>query len=109
MHRTLVQYVGSGWRRAGLLLANFFPFGLSLVSVPEVFAKVNSTQFPWRINLGYLPFAWENRKFRWENQMVHAILFGKFWKIWPVIEGDNLIPKCHSVLPLAVGDLGTRL
>ena len=55
MHRTLVQYVGSGWRRAGLLLANFFPFGLSLVSVPEVFARVNSTQFPWRINLGYLP------------------------------------------------------
>ena len=61
MHRTLVQYVGSGWRRAGLLLANFFPFGLSLVSVPEVFAKVNSTQFPWRINLGYLPFTWENQ------------------------------------------------
>ena len=25
MHRTLVQYVGSGWRRAGLLLANFSP------------------------------------------------------------------------------------
>ena len=109
MHRTLVQYVGSGWRRAGLLLANFFPFGLSLVSVPEVFAKVNSTQFPWRINLGYLPFTWENRKFRWENQMVRDILFGKLWKIWPVIEGDNLVPKCHSVLPLAVGDLGTRL
>ena len=41
--------------------------------------------------------------------MVRAILFGKLWKIWPVIEGDNLIPKCHSVLPLAVGDLGTRL
>ena len=63
MHRTLVQYVGSGWRRAGLLLANFFRFGLglSLVSVPEVFAKVNSTQFPWRINLGYLPFTWENQ------------------------------------------------
>ena len=61
MHRTLVQYVGSGWRRAGLLLAIFFPFGLSLVSVPEVFAKVNSTQFPWRINLGYLPFTWENQ------------------------------------------------
>ena len=63
MHRTLVQYVGSGWRRAGLLLANFFPFGLglSLVSVQKVFAKVNSTQFPWRINLGYLPFTWENQ------------------------------------------------
>ena len=41
--------------------------------------------------------------------MVRAILFEKFWKIWPVIEGDNLVPKCHSVLPLAVGDLGTRL
>ena len=63
MHRTLVQYVGSGWRRAGLLLANFFPFGLglSLVSVPEVFAKVNSIQFPWRFNLRYLPFTWENQ------------------------------------------------
>ena len=41
--------------------------------------------------------------------MVHAILFGKLWKIWPVIEGDNLVPRSHSVLPLAVGDLGTRL
>ena len=30
MHRTVVQYVSSGWRRAGQLLANFFPFGLSL-------------------------------------------------------------------------------
>ena len=74
MHRTLVQYVGSGWRRAGLLLANFFPLGLSLISVPEVFAKVYSTQFPWRINLGHFPCTWENRKFRWENQMVRTTL-----------------------------------
>ena len=41
--------------------------------------------------------------------MVHAVLFGKLWKIWPVIEGDNLVPRSHSVLPLAVEDLGTRL
>ena len=34
------------WGRAGQLLANFFP--LSLVTVPEVFAKVNSTQFSSR-------------------------------------------------------------
>ena len=32
------------WERAGQLLANFF--SLSLATTPEVFAKVNSTQFP---------------------------------------------------------------
>ena len=31
------------WERAGQLLAIF---SLSLVTIPEVFAKVNSTQFP---------------------------------------------------------------
>ena len=31
------------WERAGQLLAIF---SLSLVTTPEVFAKVNSTQFP---------------------------------------------------------------
>ena len=33
------------WRRNGLLLAKF---SLSLLTDPEVFAKVNSTQFPCR-------------------------------------------------------------
>ena len=41
--------------------------------------------------------------------MVSAILLRKLWKIWPVIEGDNLVPRSHSVLPLVVGDLGTRI
>jgi len=54
MHRTLVQYVGSGWRRAGQLLANFFPLGLSLISVPEVFEKVNSTQLTWGTSTIYM-------------------------------------------------------
>ena len=36
------------WGRAGQLLANFFP--LSLVTIPEVFAKVNSTQISARFN-----------------------------------------------------------
>ena len=35
------------WRRAGQLLANLFP--LFLVTVPVVFAKVNSAQFPSRL------------------------------------------------------------
>ena len=36
------------WGRAGQLLVNFFP--LSLVTVTEVFAKVNSDQFlNWRM------------------------------------------------------------
>ena len=34
---------------------------------------------------GYLPFTRENRKFQLENQMVHAIPFGKLQKIWAVI------------------------
>ena len=36
----------------------------------------------------YLPFTWENQKFRLENQMVHAIPFGKLQKIWAVICDD---------------------
>ena len=32
-------------------------------------------------NLAYLPFTWENRKFRLENHMVRAILFGNLEKI----------------------------
>ena len=31
--------------------------------------------------LVYLPFTWENWKFRLENQMVYAILFGKLPKM----------------------------
>ena len=38
--------------------------------------------------LGYLPFTWENRKFRLENQMVHVIPFGKLQKIWAVFCDD---------------------
>ena len=34
---------------------------------------------------GYLPFMWENRKFRMENQIVRPIPFGKLQKIWAVI------------------------
>ena len=34
------------WWRAGQLLASFVP--LSLVTVPEIFAKLNSSQFPSR-------------------------------------------------------------
>ena len=33
---------------------------------------------------GFLPFTWENRKYRLENQMVRAIPFGKLQKIWAV-------------------------
>ena len=36
------------------------------------------------------PFAWVNRKFRMENQMVGAITFGKLQKIWAVIWGDAI-------------------
>ena len=74
-------------------IGQFFPFWPVSSESPRSY----STQFPWRINLGHLPFTWENRKFRWQNQMVHAMLFGKLWKIWPVIEGDNLVPRSHSV------------
>ena len=34
---------------------------------------------------GYLPFMWENRKFRMENRIVRPIPFGKLQKIWAVI------------------------
>ena len=43
-----------------------------------------------RIDLGYLPFTQENRKFQLENQMVRAIPFGKLQKIWAVISGDAI-------------------
>ena len=39
---------------------------------------------------GYLPFTWENRKFQLEDQMVHAIPFGKLQKIWALISGDAI-------------------
>ena len=39
-----------------------------------------------------LPFTWENRKFRLENQMVCAIPFGKLQKIWAVIRGESIFP-----------------
>ena len=38
-----VSGIVTKWGRAGQLLANF---SLPLVTVPEVFAKVDSTQFP---------------------------------------------------------------
>ena len=37
------------------------------------------------VDLGYLPFTRENRKFQLENQMDRAIPFGKFQRIWAVI------------------------
>ena len=36
-------------------------------------------------NLAYLPFTWENRKFRLENHMVRTILFGNLEKIWALV------------------------
>ena len=36
----------------------------------------------------FLPFSWENRKFRIKNQMVCPIPFWKLQKIWAVIWGD---------------------
>ena len=37
----------------GDVLDSYWPiFSLSLVTVPEVFAKVNSVQFPWRLLSG---------------------------------------------------------
>ena len=40
-------FLDRSWGRAGQLLVNFFP--LSLVTVPEVFAKVYSDQIPCRV------------------------------------------------------------
>ena len=37
-----------------------------------------------------LPFTRENRKFQLEDQMVRAIPFGKFQKIWALICGDAI-------------------
>ena len=39
---------------------------------------------------GYLPFTREIRKFQLENQMIHAIPFGKLQKTWAVIWGDTI-------------------
>ena len=43
----------------------------------------------------YLPFTWENRKFRLENQMVHAIPFVKRQILWAAILGDAIFPLSH--------------
>ena len=42
------------------------------------------------VNTGYLAFTWENQKFRMENQMVCAILFGKLQELWAMIQGDAI-------------------
>ena len=52
--------------------------------------------------LGYLPFTWENRKFRLENQMVHAIPFGKLQKKWAVFSDDVIF----LLLLVCSADLG---
>ena len=47
--------------------------------------QIRSVHDKVQVNKGYLSFTWENRKFRWEIQMVHPIPFGKLQKIWAVI------------------------
>ena len=39
---------------------------------------------------GCLPFTWNHRKFRLENQMVRIILFGTFCKLWATSCGNKL-------------------
>ena len=51
----------------GDMLDSYWPiFSLSLVTVPEVFAKVNSVQFPWRLLSGeYVIFIHFNLAWKW--------------------------------------------
>ena len=43
----------------------------------------------------YLPFTWEDQKFRLENQMVHAIPYVKRQILWAAILGDAIFPLSH--------------
>ena len=45
----------------------------------------------------YLPFTRENLKFQLEDQMVRAISFGKFQKIWALICGDAFFSALLSL------------
>ena len=57
--------------------------------IPDQQAKI-----PWSPE-SYLPFTWEDRKFRLENQMVHAIPYVKRQILWAAILGDAIFPLCH--------------
>ena len=57
--------------------------------IPDQQAKI-----PWSPE-SYLPFTWEDRKFRLENQMVHAIPFVKRQILWAAIRGDAIFPLSH--------------
>ena len=63
----------------------------------------------WKIfDQGCSPFAWKNQKFRWENQMVCAILFWKLQKMWAVIGGNEtflLFSVCSAYLDILCGSL----
>ena len=63
--------------------------------------QIRSVHDKVQVNQGYLSFTWENRKFRWEIQMVHPIPFGKLQKMWAVIWGEaifQLILVCSADL-----------
>ena len=68
----------SGNQQANLL------FWLLLANSLQVCIPCKFTGMLNRVGLGYLPFTWENRKIRLENQMVCAISFGKPQKCWAV-------------------------
>ena len=57
--------------------------------IPDQQAKI-----PWSPE-SYLPFTWKNRKFRLENQMAHAIPFGKRQILWAAILGDAIFPLSY--------------
>ena len=57
--------------------------------IPDAQAKIP------RSPESYLPFTWENRKFRLENQMVHAIPCVKCQILWAAILGDAIFPLSH--------------
>ena len=88
-----------------LLLKNLIVF--LWASLQHVFLFIVAKQKSWTwiwsawktwkmFDQGCLPFAWKNQKFRWENQMVCAISFGKLQKMWLSSGVTSVVPGLWS-------------
>ena len=86
----------------GDVLDSYWPiFSLSLVTVPEVFAKVNSVQFPWRLLSG------EYVIFIHESVLYQMTLLGLFWgdQFWPSLQRSFVKTKRSHSNPKTVSSV----
>ena len=70
---------------------------LFIVAKQKSWTWIWSTWKTWKMfDHGCLPFAWKNQKYRWENQMVCAISFGKLQKMWLSSGVTSVVPGLWS-------------